>query len=311
MKLETSPAPTMEKLNSFLAEYASPSWFAVQSLEGFKSFSALADSGRIKKENYKHYEDDDLTCWRCNGKISHPSNEGMATTYKAGAKFNDHWACRGKHNTVKVMCGACEALADRAYHPNFKLNALYTGDNAYQLTLDEDLISFLIAPPPPPYLFVMAENNSQHMVWLSDYTFDSNMISVTKSRERYLVSREDALSLAKKYQDILILANEIRHLSGVDQPLTTPLKSSRREINNRTDNNMQLSESVNKAALAKENDDDSISQKKIELQALISDISDESFSFGLWYIGTMYLKALLNDLEVKPSADWQEMKQPK
>lgn len=299
---------TVDEITNTVSLYPSESWFAVASVEGIRSFSQAVESGRIKPATYQKHESTDLTCWRCNGLINHPVNEGMAAKYKAGAKFNDHWECRGKHNAEPVMCAACDLLADRVYHPNFKLNALYTGNKAYQLTLDEDLISFFLNPPSPPYLFCMAENNSQHMAWLSDYTFDSDLISIQKSRDRFLVSRKEAMNIAQMYFDILNLTNKIRGLEGIATELSTPLESTRREINNRTGNNMQLSSSVLSAANRINDKEDSIedlASSRQSLRVMVNAIECYSMTYGTWYVATMFLKALLSEFEIKPADQWQ------
>jgi len=293
------------KLNKTLSEFPSVSWFTAASVEGFQSFQEAAESGRIKPASYLEHDDENLTCWRCDGSISHKMNAGRAAKYKAGAKFNDHWECKGKHNETPVICAACDLLADRVYHPNFKLNALYTGSEAYQLTLDEDLISFFFNPPPPPYLFVMGENNSQHMAWLSDYTLDSDLISIQKSRDRFLVSRKHALKIARKYSHILKSANHIRESLGHKVNLATPLESTRREINNRTGNNMQLSQSVYVSAQIKETDSVEIAELKKTLQTDISLLEAMPMTYGDWYVASMLLKAFLTDFVIKPSTDWQ------
>jgi CRISPR type IV-associated protein Csf1 len=287
--------------------YPSVSWMAAASVEGFNNFSQIIESGRLKSELFKDFSNQNLTCWRCDGAIDHPMNEGMAAKYKAGGKFNDHWECKGKHNAIPVVCAACELLADRTYHPNFKLNALYTGKEAFQLTLDEDLISFLFTPPPSPYLFVMAEKNSQHMVWLSDYTLDSDLISIQKARDRFLVSRSEAFVIAGQYKKILTLTNEIRLELGNKVGLATPLESTRREINTRTSNNMQLSSSIYSTARHWDNDSAELREKRIELQGLIHTIDTCFMTYGTWYVASMFLKAIITDFEIKPSSQWQKI----
>lgn len=303
----TQHSPSLDSIQKTLAEFPSVSWFSSNAVEGISTFTEAVNSGRIKKELYSKIEDEGVTCWRCDGLIAHPINEGMAAKYKAGAKFNDHWECKGKHNKTPLMCAACDLLADRVYHPNFKLNALYTKDEAFQLTLDDDLISFLIDPPVPPFLFVMGENNSQHMAWVGDYTLDSDLLSIQKSRDRYLVSRKYALSIAHDYKEMLNAANAIRKEQGATVDLATPLESGRREINNKTANNMQLSQSIYSASSAKENDSPELIEMKASLQNKIAATEEKFITYGDWYVASMFLKALLTDFESKPSAEWQKL----
>lgn len=288
-----------------LNEFPSVSWMATTAVEGITCFEDAIKSGRIKESDYSKFEDEDLTCWRCNGDIHHKKNNGMARKYKAGGKFNDHWECRGKDNKTPVMCAACDLLSDRVYHPNFKLNALYTEECAYQLTKDEDFISFLINPPKPPFVLAMAENNSQHTVWISDFTLDSDLLNIQKSRNQYLVSRSYALSLAYQYQEILVTANTIRELKGNPVELSTPLESSRREINTKTNNNMQISSGIKYLTKFKDDDSDKEKELKIHLDMKIKEIEDSFMTYGDWYVATMYLKALITDFTVKPSNQWQ------
>ena len=297
--------------NALLTECASTSWYAVKSLEGISSYSELVKSKKIKPGAYQSIDEEGVTCWRCDGDIHHSSNEGMAIPYKAGPKFNDHWECKGKHNTKKVMCAACDRIADRAYHPNFKLNALFTGNAAYQLTLDEDLISFLVEPPPPPFLFTMAENNSQHMVWLSDFTLDSDLISIQKSRSRYLVSRKHAYEIAGRYYDILTKANKIRECLEYKASLSTPFESSRREINTKSANNLLISNGILMLRNHKDGDSDLILKMRAELSEMIAELDKTPMNYGLWYLVSMFTKMLTTSLKPKPASDWQKLKQPK
>jgi len=309
LKFKEQPAADVSDIQKKLLTYASSSWMAVASLEGYENFSELSASGRIKSEAYFVHDDIRISCWRCNGLISHDSNQGMAAPYKAGAKFNDHWECRGKHNSKPVVCAACEALAHAAYHPNFKLNALYTGDRAYQLTLDEDLISFLLDPPQPPYLFVMGENNSQHMVWLSDYTLDGDLISIQKARGRYLVSRKAAFDLAIKFKELLDLTNEIR-LRNKQIELSTPLSSSRKEINTRSGNNLQISQSIVYAGHDQKLDTEETKSTRQRIRDTLQNVEFQAYSYGTWYVATMLLKALVTGFSPKAKSSWQQIKQP-
>lgn len=291
------------------------SWFSVRALEGYQTASKLFDDGRLNKSDFVQMESQDakINCWRCGGDIHHPSNDGWCMTYKPKSKFNDHWECRGsklEECENKVLCVACEAVSHASYHPNFRLNALYTKDTAYQLTLDEDLISFLIDPPAPPFLFCMAEANSQHVCWLSQYTLDNRLLSVTKGRRTALVNREATWNLAEKFKQLIDSANKIRAIDGAIS-LSTPLMSSRMDINGMNASNLQLSTSIHSAARHKETDATEVAELKKALQESIKDVEEQPYCYLTWYIATMYLKALLTDFEVKPISDWQQIKPPK
>lgn len=294
-----------------LIEMPSPSWFAVRALEGFTSAADLLASGRLKAEDFKQLDQkaNPVQCWRCGGDIHHPVNDGYCMPYKPKAKFNDHWECKAKHNKIKVLCAACEAVSHATYHPNFKLNALYTQDAAYQLTLDEDLMSFLINPPPPPYLFCMAENNSQHMCWLARYTLDNRLMAITKSRTWGLVDREKALALAESMKGLLDLTNQIRTEKG-GIALSTPLLSSRKEINTIHSSNMQLSRSVYAAIKPEASDTVHVRALREQLAINIQQFERQSFCYLTWYVATMFLKALLTEFTPKPIEEWQRIEAP-
>lgn len=208
------------------------------------------------------------------------------------------------------MCVACEAVSHATYHPNFRLNALYTKDQAYQLTLDEDLISFFINPPAPPYLFSMAENNSQHMCWLSRFTYDNQAMCITKGRSTGLIDREKALDMAIKMQDLLRLANEVRKHAG-SIALSTPLLSGRKEINTIDGTNLQLSRSIYTAARKSEGDNEELVALKATLSTRIQEFENLGYCYLTWYVATMFLKALLTDFTPKAMTEWQLIKAPK
>lgn len=298
-------------------ETPSPSWFAVRALEGFNTSSELFAAGALNIADFKKLEktDDVAECWRCGGDIHTPMNEGFYTIYKPKPKFNDHWECVGtkkesNKRDIKYLCVACEAVSHATYHPNFRLNALYTENKAYQLTLDEDLISFLINPPAPPYLFSMAENNSQHMCWLSRFTLDNKLMCITKGRSTGLIDREKALTIATKMHDLLSLANQIRKLGGAIG-LSTPLMSGRKEINTIDSTNLQLSRSIHGAARKSDKDTEEISELKSTLQARINEFENLSYCYLTWYVATMFLKAMLTEFTPKPMSEWQLIKAPK
>lgn len=297
----------VEKLHPRLP---SVSWFAVQALEGLSSSDDILKSPRFKKAGtFKQQSKENQVCWRCGGDVHHPASNGYAAPYSAGAKFNDHWECVGKSNGAKLICAACEAVSDRAYHPNFNLNALYTIDKAYQLTKDEDLISFLLNPPPPPYLFCMAEANSQHMCWLSRYTLDNRLLAVTKGRVSALVDRQLAYDLAKKYCRLLESANVVRTLRN-QQTLSTPFLSSRKDINGGSATNMAISQGIYSAAITRKNDSDEIQEKLDPLQQQINELEATPHCYITWFVMTMFVKAILTNFVPKDIAEWPLMKKP-
>lgn len=288
----------------------STAWFAVRALEGFTSAKSLLDSGRIKADGFEKIEKPEtgtITCWRCNGDIHHPVNDGYAQPYKPKPKFNDHWECQGKHNTVKVMCTACEAVSHATYHPNYKLNALYTEDSGYDLTLDENLISFLISPPSPPFVFCMAEGNSQHVVWLASYTLDNRYLSVVKGRKNGIVDRKYAFVIAQHMKQLLDDSNAIRKCEKRIE-LATPLKSTRSQINNIHGTNLQISDSIYAASRSKKNDDNEVSDLRAALRDSIHCFEQLDYGYLTWYVATMYLKALLVEFDEIPISMWKKMK---
>jgi CRISPR type IV-associated protein Csf1 len=289
----------------------SVSWFAVRSLQGLSCAEELLQSPLFKKGGaFKQLPIEGQVCWRCGGDIHHPASNGYAAPYVAGAKFNDHWECAGKGNAPKVICLACEVVGDRAYHPNFNLTALYTGDKAYQLTKDEDLISFLVNPPPPPYLFCMAEANSQHVCWLSRYTLDNKLLAVTKGRATALVDRQYAYDLATRFCRLLESANVIRDLRN-QQTLATPFLSSRKDINGGSSTNMAISRGIYSAAIARNDDPLEVAEKLGPLRQQIDEMESIPFCYITWFVMTMYVKAILTNFEPKDISEWPLMKQPK
>lgn len=309
----TSPNPSKEY--TFPDDMPSTAWFAVRALEGFTSAKDLLASGRINKPDiFKQVDKSDecLQCWRCGGDIHHRVNDGYCTPYKPRKTFRDHWECKAKNGNEQVCCVACEAVTDRVYHPNFKLNALYTQNKVYQLTLDEDLISFLINPPSPPYLFCMGETDSQHMCWLSRYTLDNRLMAVTKGRTWGLINRENALNVATELKKILDLTNTIRELVNDKAiPLATPLLSSRKEINTIDSTNLQLSRSIYAASAPRESDSSEIKAFREQLTVAIEEFEGQPYCYLTWYVATMYLKAMLTDFTPKPISDWKQLKAPK
>lgn len=300
----------MEQFN----ELPSSSWFAVRALENFNNASDLVDSGRLKKGEWSKLEKSDfdkgLACWKCGGDIFHPVNAGICKPYKASPKFNDQWHCKGKHNDKdKVVCAACEAAQHANYFPNFNLNACFTKDKAYQLTLDEDLISFLINPPKPPYLFFIGEKKRQHMVWLSNLTLDNRAIVITKGRSHAIVNREEALIFAEKLNQILIKANAIRKAQQ-QILLSTPLMSSRIEINKISSTNMKLSDSVRRACLDLSGDNQEVALLRESLRKYVAEVDSKSLNYQTWFVSVMFLKAMLINFEPKPKELWQTISKP-
>lgn len=292
----------------------SSSWFAVRALEGFSRAIEVIESGRMAKSGWETLEKsqfkDGLCCWKCGGDIFHEVNEGICKSYKPSPKFNDQWYCKGKHNEPKkVVCVACEAAQKSNYFPNFNLNACFTEDKAYQLTLDEDLISFLINPPKPPYLFFIGEKKRQHMVWLSSITLDNRAMAITKGRSHAIINREKALSFAELLYKILEKTNKIRQVQQ-RQLLATPLMSSRIEINKISSTNMKLSDSVRSACLFYDNDTDEVKQLRQSLQESVSLIDNNNIDYVTWFVSTMFLKVLLTDFKPKPKELWKTIAKP-
>jgi CRISPR type IV-associated protein Csf1 len=90
------------------------------------------------------------------------------------------------------VCPHCAALFGQAFVQQIQSRAaaaVYSNEGAWMLTRDSERKWFLLTPPNPPYVAMIATTMGQHVAWRAPLTLDNNLIRIAVGRRVITINR--------------------------------------------------------------------------------------------------------------------------
>lgn len=124
---------------------------------------------------------------------------GDAFRYKASKTFNDHQMLADCSSDY--ICLACKTLLSSNEATNAAASGVVHGDGFSKLHSNIERLSFLMAPPKPPFSAAIINAKRQHVWWMAKVCYDADLIPIQFGHRRFLIDRLRSIEAARVIVD--------------------------------------------------------------------------------------------------------------
>lgn len=141
-------------------------------------------------------------------------NGGFESKHLLGDTFNDWDVCKSPES--RVMCKACAfTLLLNMEHSRCKLNTYsFVADETLSICNRQQVRDYLVSPPKPPFIFIIAVSQKKHLVIKSEIAYDDTYFPVQWEEERVYCD-------AEQVRDHIMFAEALRGIGFTKEEILT------------------------------------------------------------------------------------------